>query len=321
MGWIYGLADPISDVDKYIGCTTQPLKVRFRGHINEKRRHRKATWIKSLKTKGLLPKLNIIDEVPNNEIYFWEMYYISLYRSWGFDLVNSTLGGKSSYGYKKTKKDILNHLLGNATHKKQILQYDKNGDFIREWNGIVTASKKLKLSASQISNNIKGYCRSCGGFFWKLKTDDFSIKIKIPEIKQNPKSIPVLQYDLNGNFIKKWNNTTDAKFYLTGKKSNQTTIVDVLHGRQNTSMGYVWKKYNGGEINKKIEVNIEPKISWKHGKKSKAVLQFDLKDNFLKEWYSASQAQSELHISAHDIRSVCKGHHVICKGYKWKYKN
>lgn len=42
---------------------------------------------------GLKPIIEIIDEVPVSEWEFWEIYWISQFKTWGFDLTNGTEGG------------------------------------------------------------------------------------------------------------------------------------------------------------------------------------------------------------------------------------
>lgn len=59
---------------------------------SEKQNHR-ICWLVGLKKAGLNPELFIIDEVSIVGWEFWEQHYISLFRSWGFDLVNMTNGG------------------------------------------------------------------------------------------------------------------------------------------------------------------------------------------------------------------------------------
>jgi len=54
-------------------------------------------------------------------------------------------------------------------NKKPILQYDLQGNFIREWEGIVDAAKQLKLNKTGISNNLIGVAKSCSKFIWKYK--------------------------------------------------------------------------------------------------------------------------------------------------------
>lgn len=59
---------------------------------------------------------------------------------------------------------------------------------------------------------------------------------------------PVLQLDLEGNFIKEWESKgLAAKYFkeLTGKNSNLTSqIKDCILGRQKTALNYKWKCKN-----------------------------------------------------------------------------
>ncbi len=168
MAWIYTLTDPETKMDRYIGYTTVCLKDRYKKHCNDKKCTHKTNWIKSLKEKGLKPEMIILDTVPNDEVQFWEMHYISLYKSWGIKLVNTTNGGGGTWGYKrepvseKTREllrlksnarppEFFEYLKSIDAYKnrrermsgddnpakkkmKPVLQYDKNGAFIKEWS-------------------------------------------------------------------------------------------------------------------------------------------------------------------------------------------
>jgi len=58
---------------------------------------------------------------------------------------------------------------------KPVLQFTKDGIFIREWNSITEASKSLKISNSDISTVIhKGFkgkyqLKTAGGYIWNIK--------------------------------------------------------------------------------------------------------------------------------------------------------
>ena len=54
--------------------------------------------------------------------------------------------------------------------------------------------------------------------------------------------------------------------------------------------------------------------------KSKTVLQFDLNNNFVKEYPSARQAERETGFRQGDISKCCKGKYKQAYGFKWKYK-
>lgn len=52
----------------------------------------------------------------------------------------------------------------------------------------------------------------------------------------------------------------------------------------------------------------------------KIILQFDLKDNFIKEWPSMTDAAKALNTSTSVISRACSGQRKTAKGFKWKYK-
>ena len=51
----------------------------------------------------------------------------------------------------------------------------------------------------------------------------------------NSKKIPILQYDLDGNFIREWVSATDVGREVKGN------IVNCLKGRYKSAYGYIWK--------------------------------------------------------------------------------
>ena len=59
------------------------------------------------------------------------------------------------------------------------------------------------------------------------------------------------------------------------------------------------------------------------GVMNKSILQYDLQDNFIKEWSSISEAYLSLNkkITNGCINLACKGKIKTAFGYKWKYKN
>jgi hypothetical protein len=129
--YIYTLTDPITKSVKYVG-KTKDLKCRFKKHINESKRKRtyKEKWIDSLVIKGMLPIMDILDIVNELEWSFYEMYWISQMKTWGFELTNGTSGGEGSDGFKgkkhsnETKEKCR---IANLKSKRTILVGEKNG--------------------------------------------------------------------------------------------------------------------------------------------------------------------------------------------------
>ena len=92
--FIYTLECPISGEIRYIGKTNN-IKKRLSTHIfvSKKQKTHKDKWIFKLKKDNKKPIIKIIDEIYEEEWKFWEQHYISLFKSWGFKLLNCTIGG------------------------------------------------------------------------------------------------------------------------------------------------------------------------------------------------------------------------------------
>lgn len=109
MTFIYTLADPRTGLVRYLGKTCVKLNKRYSQHLYQwKRRHTKVnSWIKKLYKLNLKPVMEVVDCVENDSWEFWEKYYISLFKTWGFDLCNHTEGGNGVQGYKHSKQTII----------------------------------------------------------------------------------------------------------------------------------------------------------------------------------------------------------------------
>jgi group I intron endonuclease len=153
MVYIYSLVDPRTNQIRYVGKTVNFQK-RLKHHINENRnRTHKEQWIHGLKKQGLLPQLEILDIVPETEWQFWESWWISLLRSWSFDLTNIGFGGEGGNDTPETRLKISIKNKGN--------KYRVGTKFTEEQKA--NMSKVLtgrKLSTQHIANKAKGCFKS-----------------------------------------------------------------------------------------------------------------------------------------------------------------
>ena len=96
LGIIYGLMDPETLIVRYVGKTIQPLEKRFGQHLKATHTAHVVSWITSVKTRGLLPQIVVMEELPNttaeqlNERECWWIFYGRLCV---WDLTNLTDGG------------------------------------------------------------------------------------------------------------------------------------------------------------------------------------------------------------------------------------
>jgi len=93
-------------------------------------------------------------------------------------------------------------------------------------------------------------------------------------------------------------------------------------------MSEYWKQYYNENPSPKKGIKMSKESSEKKSKSmmgvmNKSILQYDLQDNFIKEWSSISEAYLSLNkkITNGCINLACKGKIKTAFGYKWKYKN
>lgn len=75
--------------------------------------------------------------------------------------------------YSKTRSGIGNPMWGkkrSESSKKyqKVIQLDLNGEKIKEWAGIIIASKELKINRCSITDVCYGRHKTAGGYKWKL---------------------------------------------------------------------------------------------------------------------------------------------------------
>ena len=106
-----------------------------------------------------------------------------------------------------------------------IYQYALDGTFIRKWESQKEASKTLNINSFGISNALRNQT-SYKNFQWRFQYFDCIEPIEIKVIKK-----PILQYDLNGNFIKEWESYTECRKYFPN-------VNHCLKGKIKTCKGY-----------------------------------------------------------------------------------
>lgn len=89
---IYILDDPETGFPRWVGASSDPRQ-RFREHISKKSTRAKDAWIGNLKSKGLLPVLDVLSPAPTADWEEEEKFLISYLRFMGADLLNREMGG------------------------------------------------------------------------------------------------------------------------------------------------------------------------------------------------------------------------------------
>ena len=145
-------------------------------------------------------------------------------------------------------------------------------------------------------------------------------KMSISSTKINK---PINVYDLKGNLINSFSSPSEAKQILlpNSKESTGGILSSCRRGKQKTHHNYIFQFQEDDQIEEILkEINSNVKL------KQKTILQYDINDNFIKEYQNSYQVEKEfkingIKINSTDIRSCCNGTQKTAKGYKWKYGN
>jgi len=206
--FIYALAESNSNNIRYVG-KADDVQQRFKSHLLDKRKTHKASWIKSL-DKNI--EFIILDEVDRDNWQFWEIYWISQCKAWGFNLTNHTIGGDGCQGFKQSDEQKLKTSIRNTGKKASLESRQK----------ISEGRKGMQFSDSHIRNlseSHKGLVYPKGNYGKHCKRG-------------------IAQYE-NDKLVKTWTSLKEAaEFYNV----HQSCISRCCSGKKKGKIkGFIWK--------------------------------------------------------------------------------
>ncbi len=218
---IYVLVDPRDCSIFYIGKTVKSIEKRLKQHLHPvslKKLSKKNNKIKSLLSKGLTPTIEILDIVENKDWIFWEKYWISQFKTWGFTLTNQTEGGDGVNNGTSWNKGLKMLQISEETRQKMSIAqtglkrtYSKRKPLSKETKDKIGASNSKPHTKEQIE-----IFREGNRYRWK----------------------PVLQFSLDNKFIAEHESiATAAKLFNTTRGN----ITLVCKNKRKTCVNYIWK--------------------------------------------------------------------------------
>lgn len=158
--FIYVLKDPRTGCIRYVGKADNPSK-RWKCHcwISSKKSH-KNSWVSELKNLGLLPELEILEQVPLDEWEEIEREYIRVFRMVGMNLTNQCDGGEGVVGLspsKETREKMSRAAKGKKRPKISDALRGKKRKFFNRRSP--SEETREKISAAQRGKQISGYTR------------------------------------------------------------------------------------------------------------------------------------------------------------------
>lgn len=154
--------------------------------------------------------------------------------------ISESNSGANGYWYgKKLPDDMIKKMsdshLNHPSLSRQINQYDVDGKYIKTYPSVKEAYRELGHgNFARAANSPNSLCK---GYQWRYDTGDrsdiepYNLYHACPKRRR-----PVLQYDLQGNFIRRYDSVTQAI-----NSEHIKHIGSCCCGKRKTAGGYIWK--------------------------------------------------------------------------------
>lgn len=158
--------------------------------------HRNKYWKNIVNKHGFYSKI-IESQLTEQKSFESEIFYIKHFKMIGCELCNMTDGGEGASGTKRSEEFKLSITgVNNPNYKNRginskiygrkhslksieimrmksikipVVQYTKDGVFIKEWNSAKEADNELNINRNHICSCCKGRIKSIGGYKWEYK--------------------------------------------------------------------------------------------------------------------------------------------------------
>ena len=215
---------------------------------------------------------------------------------------------KSAYGYMWEYEDEDRRKIADKRRNREdkrrynepvnnlrVIQFDANGNEIARFKSITDASRKTGVKRHIISDCCHGNLGVSGNHVWRFESNDTGCD----------KGLPVIQIDLEGNEIARYDSIDDA-CNTTG--FHRSALLNCCKGRAKTSYGFVWKFIGEQHLSRKSVGRV-------------AVVQFDMSGKEVAAFTSATEAMNATGHDRHRIVECCRGDRTSYRGFQWRYAN
>lgn len=143
--------------------------------------------------------------------------------------------------YRYIKENFHNPLLLNtfSVEKKPIIEYDSDGNKIRDWGSAAEAARVKGIKYSRVRDVLVGYIKSHKGVVYKYKNKEDLCFCGRRKYKKRPKRWNIEVYKCDGSFVGVFESARKVEEEI---KVPVKLIYSVFTGKQKTSNGYTFKK-------------------------------------------------------------------------------
>lgn len=233
----------------------------------------------------------IIDQTNNLDFaYKLEKKYIKKYNSYNPNGYNMTKGGSG----------------GSMWNARPVVKLTLNGDFVKKYD----SAGETKIDGFHDSDVLlccKDVISSCKGYMFMFEDEYIDKGPKQYRHPKGPKTTPIIQCDLKGNFIKEFPSVKQA---ANDTGVNRTTISGVLTGTYKSAGGYIFVY--------KENFPIKDISKYKRRKKGIKIAQINPKTNEIIQVFDRiADAGRELNVNYKSIHKVVDKPGRTAYGYKW----
>lgn len=251
MGIIYKIENSVND-KIYVGQTTRTISIRWKEHLRDYKIKDTRLYRAMRKYGTEAFRISEIEKCLNKTLNEREMYWISELDSY-HNGYNSTYGGDGVHMDRYIHKFI------------PVVQYDKEGNKIAEFESAMQAEEITGISRTAICCVCKGIYLSVRGFQWRYKNDAQEHLIPVNTNTRNEPKCAVVQFGLDGKKINEYESIRSACKIVSG---GTTRLRACLSGSAKTAFGYQWKKKS--EVGEAKEIS-PTKYTGKGGRPPRAI--------------------------------------------------
>lgn len=257
----------------------------------------------------------IVERCPQDVINEREKYWIEYYDSYnnGYNLTTGGEGVKNKKLSDKEKLYYQNIAVQRGTNKP-ILQFDLEGNLLKEWIGAKDIYKQLGFYSSSISQcaKMKSQFRTAYGYIWLYKDyyekNGIDINYHLETLRNNR----IYQIDNKNNVVNIWENISHLPKQYKPSCIYQAIDIDNIHHK--TVYGFIWI------FERDYDINYDYSIFFNKDTSAKEIFQFSLEGVLIEKYPSLLIASEKTNTKISNI-SLCANHNqLIANGYIWLFE-